>query len=117
MVVKKIRKTPRIQMIVKTNFLSREKTTQNDKFHIVKSTHFQRWKYMYEGMDPGIKRECEERVTCGGGGSGGGIASEDLGSKLTQPADQQSETLNLTKVLLFLTNKPLIRLTNMPAAA
>merc|ERR1719341_1279301 len=52
---------------------------------------------MYEGMDPGIKRECEERVTCGGGGSGGGIASEDLGSKLTQPADQQSETLNLTK--------------------
>ena len=56
---------------------------------------------MYEGMDPGIKRECEERVTCGGGGSGGGIASEDLGSKLTQPADQQSETLNLTKVLLF----------------
>ena len=56
---------------------------------------------MYEGMDPGIKRECEERVTCGGGGSGGGIASEDLGSKLTQPADHQSETLNLTKVLLF----------------
>merc|ERR1719341_1426844 len=52
---------------------------------------------MYEGMDPGIKRECEERVTCGGGGSGGGIASEDLGSKLTQPADHQSETLNLTK--------------------
>ena len=54
----------------------------------------------YEGMDPGIKRESEERVTCANGGTSG-TATEDLGSKTTQLADQQSETLNLTKVLIF----------------
>ena len=49
-------------------------------------------------MDPGIKKESEERVTCGDGVLS---APEDLGSKSSQSSDQQSETLNLTKVFLL----------------
>jgi len=45
-------------------------------------------------MDPGIKKESEERVTCADASLS---AAEDLGSKSSQPSDQQSETLNLTK--------------------
>ena len=52
-------------------------------------------------MDPGIKKESEERVTCADGSFSLSAAPEDLGSKSNQPSDQQSETLNLTKVFKF----------------
>ena len=54
--------------------------------------------YTYGEMEPGIKNESEERVTCADGSLS---AAEDLGSNSSQPSDQQSETLNLTKVFQF----------------
>ena len=55
-------------------------------------------RHIYGEMDPGIKKESEERVTCADASLS---AAEDLGSKSSQPSDQQSETLNLTKVFQF----------------
>ena len=52
--------------------------------------------HIYREMDPLIKKESEERLPCADGS-----ATEDLGSKSSQPSDQQSETLNLTKVFTF----------------
>ena len=80
---------PRDQIL---GFLMR--TNHNPNFHRCLNQNLFRIGFSYKGMDPGLKKESEERPS-------GRVAgpAEEPASKSNKSADQQSETLNLTKVL------------------